>query len=185
MLKKLEKFWDFFCKTKTETCLLVVSMIICGIVFCGFMVNLGEWNALWEYPEEEYQVLEAEARRMINSNSFSTEYECISISNNKDNSLKLILINKTATITVERSPNSENEEICIKRESSKKEYILISILLVFIAAFLGGIFAYIAIFMVVYVIYSFCKICYKVTEGIKKAIKKRKNKREKTNTATK
>ena len=185
MYKKLEEFWDFFCKTKTETCLLVVLMIICGLLFCGFMVNLGEWNNLWEYPEKEYQVLETEARRMIASNDFSTEYECISTSNNKDNSLKLVLKNEAATVTVEKNPNNENDEASIKRESSKKKYILTSVLLLGIATIFGGVFAYIVIFLIVYAIYSFFKICYKIKESIKKAIKKRKKKREKTNTATK
>lgn len=77
MQEKVKQFCDEILKPKVWLRIAVVLSIFFLTITCYF-----NWkNHTFYYPEKEYQILEEEARRLVEENEFSlelkTEYECI------------------------------------------------------------------------------------------------------------
>ena len=83
MIRKLRNFCDNIFTTKTVT-------FIAAIIFFTIALFIGvtKFETVREfiiYPEEEYCLLEAEAERLINNNSFETEYSYEIVASNNEN----------------------------------------------------------------------------------------------------
>ena len=144
-----------------------VAVFILTILFVSAKITIEQrWVELFTYQNEEYQLLEDEAARMVENHTFDTEYNCI-IKNwdTKSDDISFRLKDKNVYIDVIVTDyKKETQKFETEREAgSRGEYIFVNIFLIFMVipfiwAFLVTVALVILWLIIVGIIILFSKI---------------------------
>lgn len=126
MIRKLRNFCDNIFTTKTVT-------FIAAIIFFTIALFIGvtKFETVREfiiYPEEEYCLLEAEAERLINNNSFETEYsyEIVASSNENKKHIEMTISEGMADVIIDLENYGTGEEVVsVKRNIDDPTFYVI------------------------------------------------------------
>lgn len=108
----MKKIFDFLSKTKNFMIVFVILEIIC-VIIAGVIVEPVLEFEVKTYPEKEYQTLETEIARMVETRDYESEYE-YTIENCIEEKVRVIKI------------YGENEAVVtgkIKKQDSKDELV--------------------------------------------------------------
>lgn len=136
---------------------MFILFIVIACVMC-----IMDFDSLFIYPEENFQILEAEVNRMISSKDFNTEYELELKYNNQSNRVEFQLdgygIYVAANID---NYGEENQTITVNRQHIS---IFDSIMYVLIFSLFMSYFILIAFAIILYIILCILKLNSKFTK---------------------
>lgn len=161
-----KKLWDGFNLYK----LFLIILIILSILSILFVTVKKEWPKLLMYPEEAYQSLEDESKKMADTHNLETDYDCTYTYDNVTKSLSLNLQNGNATITAKVSDyRTDKQDIIITRNVKGKVHFIFTNLLAYFIAFPGilSMLITIAIIIILALILLVTFIFHKIGEKIK------------------
>lgn len=150
--------------------LFLIIWIIISILSILFVTVKKEWPKLLMYPEEAYQSLEDEAKKMADTHNLETDYDCIYTYNNVTKSLSLNLQDDNVTITAEVSDyHTDKQDISITRNVKSNVNFIFANFIGYLIAFPGmlSMLITIAIIIILALILLVTFIFHKIGEKIK------------------
>lgn len=179
----MEKAKNIISKCAKSKRLGIGICIVIFVISCIYLVADIGYTELFYYPEEEYQLLEDEARLILEKNDLETEYELeITSYNNKTNELSFDLKTKNATVSI--SVNNylkDNQVITVERGSdSQLHQIAGNIIAIVVISAMFACIIYVIVLVVLGIIYvlliilSFIlKVLLRIASKNKEEIKKK------------
>lgn len=161
MYKKVENVLEKLSKPKFVVRFLLFFFVIYFALLC-INVTLGDrWKNITAYPEEDYQLLESEAWKIVKSGNFE-ETNCpyeITYYNSTTHKIYFDLSYNTATVTVGVEDFRVSDSVSVKRSCSNKTVFVfgqVLSLVIFPALFAGVTLT--ALYLVLLILHIFFTI---------------------------
>lgn len=136
---------------------MFILFIVIACVMC-----IMDFDSLFIYPEENFQILEAEVNRMISSKDFNTEYELELKYNNQSNRVEFQLDGYGIYVAANIDNYGEdNQTITVNRQHIS---IFDSIMYVLVFSLFMSYFILIAFAIILYIILCILKLNSKYTK---------------------
>lgn len=156
MLKNNSFLFNIPFRQKVFLKILFIFTITIFIILCSIISYKGMWKTLSYYPKNEYMALENEAKHIIRTQNFNSNYSLIITNYNSNyNFLSMELSdNETASIKVTvNNLGNDNQEVIIKRiKENKYEILLSNLFLIFLFSIFLAILVIIFISLIGFII---------------------------------
>lgn len=171
MYKKIKNFAENCWENRSLFRLFLIMFLFWFVVGCILTTNQNKWETMFTYPENDYQIVQEEANRMIKTHDFETDFE-LNITNysNTNHSLSFELRGNGSSLLTVTVTNymQENEEISYKRfTKSPTSHIFMEILAIILVIFLFALLSGLVILICISIVWFVAFVIHKILEHSK------------------